>query len=84
MGATELKKKILKLINTDNINYLKAIIDFAEKKKEEHNPKIVAYTVNGDSLTQDEYINRVKEADTSITNGEYTTVEDLEEESKEW
>ncbi|TXE16858.1 hypothetical protein ES692_10895 [Psychroserpens burtonensis] len=84
MGATALKNKILQLINTDNVNHLKAIIDFAEKQKEENDSEIVAYTVNGDSLTKEEYVNRVKEADASITHGEYTTVEDLEKEVKKW
>ncbi|PQJ80306.1 hypothetical protein [Polaribacter porphyrae] len=33
MGAIELRNKIIQLINTDNVNYLKDIFEFAEKKK---------------------------------------------------
>ena len=35
MGAVELRNKIIQLLNTDNISYLKDIFEFAEKKKQE-------------------------------------------------
>jgi hypothetical protein len=33
MGAVELRNKIIKLLNTDNIDYLKDIFEFAKKSK---------------------------------------------------
>ncbi|QMU64888.1 MAG: hypothetical protein GKR88_11695 [Flavobacteriaceae bacterium] len=35
MGAIELRNKIIQLLNTDNISYLKDVFDFAEKKKQD-------------------------------------------------
>lgn len=35
MGAIEIRNKIIQLLNTDNVNYLKDIFDFAEKKKQQ-------------------------------------------------
>ncbi|WP_298509513.1 hypothetical protein [uncultured Kordia sp.] len=36
MGAIELRNKIMQLLNTDNISYLKEVFDFAEKNKLQH------------------------------------------------
>jgi len=36
MGAIELKNKIIQLLNTDNVSYLKEVFDFAEKNKLQH------------------------------------------------
>ncbi len=33
MGAVELRNKIIQLLNTDNINYLSDVFEFAEKKR---------------------------------------------------
>jgi hypothetical protein len=35
MGAIELRNKIIKLLNTDNVDYLKDIFEFAKKSKSE-------------------------------------------------
>ncbi|CAA0234384.1 conserved hypothetical protein [Tenacibaculum maritimum] len=35
MGAIELRNKIIQLLNTDNIGYLKDIFEFAEKRKQD-------------------------------------------------
>ncbi|MGB0879169.1 MAG: hypothetical protein ACPGTO_01230 [Polaribacter sp.] len=46
--------------------------------------KIVAYTVKGKPLTKKMYIKKVKEAESSVKSGNYTTVEDLEKEAENW
>jgi len=33
MGAIELRNKIIALLNTDNVSYLKEILEFAEKNQ---------------------------------------------------
>jgi hypothetical protein len=46
--------------------------------------EIVAYTVQGDPLTKEMYIEKVKKSESSVKAGNYTTVEDLEKESEYW
>jgi hypothetical protein len=45
---------------------------------------IVAYDVRGYSITKEDYIDRVHEADERISKGNFTTVEDLEKEIDNW
>ena len=50
-----------------------------------NNPSdIIAYSTQGKPLTKEQYIRQIKEADDSISAGEYTTVEDLEKEVQNW
>lgn len=84
MSAIELRNKIIDLLNTDNINYLKEVFEFAEKNKKTDENVVVAYSVEGEALTENEYIQQVKEADVAINTGNYTSVEDLAQEIKRW
>lgn len=85
MGAVELRNKIIQLLNTDNISYLKDIFEFAEKQKSNtSDDDVVAYTVQGEPLTKSMYIQKVKDAEASVKAGNYTTVEDLEKEAENW
>lgn len=85
MGSIELRNKIIQLLNTDNVSYLTDIFEFAEKKKDtSSDTDIVAYTIQGKPLTQKEYVQQIKDADVSVSAGEYITVEDLEKEVQNW
>ena len=44
--------------------------------------KIIAYTVKGEPLTKEMYIEKVKKTESSVKSGNYTTVEDLEKEAE--
>ena len=46
--------------------------------------EVVAHTANGYPVTKEEYINLVREADDRIASGKYVTLEDLEENIKNW
>jgi hypothetical protein len=46
--------------------------------------EIVAYSVQGEPLSKEMYIQKVKEADASVEAGKYTTMEDLEKEMLNW
>lgn len=85
MGAVELRNKIIQLLNTDNISYLKDIFEFAEKKKSNtSDDDIIAYTVQGQPLNRKEYVRQIKEAEDQIERGEFITVQDLEKEAQNW
>ncbi|QHI36129.1 hypothetical protein IMCC3317_14830 [Kordia antarctica] len=85
MGAIELRNKIIELLNTDNVSYLEDIFEFAEKKKQPSSKSdTIAYTVQGKPLTQEAYVKQIKDADASINAGEFISVEDLEEEIRNW
>ncbi|MEM6686669.1 MAG: hypothetical protein AAF617_12880, partial [Bacteroidota bacterium] len=69
----------------DNINYLRTVFEFAEQQKSYiSSDTIVAYTVQGEALTKSMYVNEVKEAEASAKAGNYTSVEDLEQEAENW
>jgi len=85
MGTAELKNKIIELLDTDNLRYLEDVFDFAEKQKAIiPDEDIVAYTVQGEPLTKEMYIKKVKDAEASVKAGNYTTLEDLEKEAENW
>jgi hypothetical protein len=44
----------------------------------------VAYTIKSYPVSKEKYISLVKEADERISNGKYTTSEDLDQEIKTW
>ena len=46
--------------------------------------EVVAHTISGYPVDKEEYINMVKEADERISQGKYTTIEDLEKEIESW
>ena len=46
--------------------------------------EIIAYTVQGDPLTKEMYNEKVKNAESSVKAGNFTTIEDLERESENW
>ena len=48
------------------------------------NKKIVAYTVQGEPLTKEMYVDKVQNTLKSVEKGNFTTVEDLERESENW
>lgn len=68
MGAVELRNKIIQLLNTDNISYLKDIFEFAERKKEETDP-FLALPLEVQELLQES----IKQAE----RGEVTTHEEV-------
>ena len=85
MKAIQLKNKIIQLLNTDNRDYLKTVLKFAEKEKLNTNENdIVAYTVQGEGMTKSIYVQKVKDAETSVASGNFISVDDLEKEVKNW
>ncbi|MFA7445409.1 MAG: hypothetical protein WCY89_05635 [Flavobacteriaceae bacterium] len=72
-------EKFMKFVNNDNIKLFEEFL--SEKAKTE---EIVAYTVQGQPLTKEQYSKEIRQADASIDSGQYTTVEDLEKEVKNW
>lgn len=82
MGTLELRNTIFnRLKATDDTSMLKDVLQYIEEYKKN---KVVAYTIEGEPLTKEEYANRVKEADASIDSGNYTTLNDLEKEAENW
>lgn len=67
---------------TDDVSQIEAIKAFmkALKIKFELSKEIVAYTVQGEPLTKEQYIERVQKASL----GELTSTEDLEKEMQGW
>ena len=49
----------------------------------EENP-VVGYSATGKPIEKKQFISELKEAEKQIERGEYTTIEDLEEESEQW
>lgn len=85
MGAVELRNKIIQLLNTDNVGYLKDIFEFAEKKKQSSSENdVVAFHPDGTPMTRREYKMALDAAEKQIENGDFISAEDLEKEVRNW
>ena len=83
MRTTELKTKLVEIINTSDERFLRMVNTLYQTYKE-GDSDVVAYTVQGQSLDKKEYIKQIKEAENQIERGEFIAVEDLEKESANW
>lgn len=81
MGTLELKDSVLQSINTADERLLKVVKAVIESYQED---EIVAYTVNGNPLTRDEYKIELTQAIAEINSGKFISQEDLEKESESW
>lgn len=84
MGTVELRSKLIQLINSADEKYLAAIFAFTEQKKIEEESNIVAYSVLGEPLTKEMYIEKVKDADATMDAGKFITSEELEKRIDSW
>jgi hypothetical protein len=71
----DLVQKLLTVKSEEVLNKINRILD-----KE----VIVAYTVDGKSLTQEQYNKSLREAEKEIDAGDFITQEELEKKSAEW
>lgn len=84
MRALDLKNTIFNKLNTtEDFSMLKGVLKYIEDYKK-NKDLIVAYTIDGESLTKEMYIKKVKDADASVDAGQYTTLDDLEKEMQNW
>ncbi len=84
MRALDLRNTIFNKLNTiEDFSILKGVLEYIEDLKNDKN-EIVAYTINGEPLTKEMYIKKVKDADASVEAGRYTTMDDLEKEMQNW
>ncbi len=81
MGALELKDSVLQYINSADERLLKVVKAVIESYQED---EIVAYTVNGNPLTRNQYKIELTQAIEEINNGKFISQEDLEKESESW
>ncbi len=81
MGALELKKNILEIINNADEQLLKVVKNVIDNYQDD---EVVAFSVNGNSLTRNQYKSELKNAIDEIKRGDFVTQEDLETESKTW
>lgn len=82
-------KWILQQKKNELVNWLLSLNDESKLKKiialkSVLDNEVVAHTVSGYPVDKEEYINMVKEADERISQGKYTTIEDLEKEIESW
>lgn len=71
-------EEFVKIQSEELISRLEGILKETEKTTQ--SDKIVAYTVQGKSLTKEQYIEKVLKA----SSGELTSMEDLEKEMQSW
>ena len=84
MRALDLRNTIFNKLNTiEDFSMLKGVLEYIEDLKNDKN-EIVAYTINGEPLTKEMYVKKVKDADVSVEAGRYTTMDDLEKEMQNW
>ncbi len=81
MGALELKNNILEIINNADEQLLKVVKNVIDNYQDD---EVVAFSVNGNSLTRNQYKSELKNAIDEIKRGDFVTQENLETESKTW
>lgn len=83
MSTVELRKKLHEYVNSADERVLRIMTAVFESYTNSADD-IVAYTVRDEPLTEDEYVNKVREADQSIDKGNFTDVDELEHEMEGW
>lgn len=81
MGAIELKDNLLQYIEKADERLLKVVKAVMESYWEN---EIVAYTIDGNSLSKTAYKNELNNALDEIKRGEFITQENLEKEVESW
>tara|TARA_R110002050_G_scaffold131595_3_gene253461 strand:+ start:175 stop:420 length:246 start_codon:yes stop_codon:yes gene_type:complete len=81
MKKEELREKVLSYIREADDDTLRMVNEVIENYITND---IVAYSMNGEPLCKEKYIKSIQAADASINKGEFTTVEDLENEVGNW
>ncbi len=73
-------EQFMKIVSVEKLERFEQLL----RKEIPQKKEIVAYTIQGEPLTKEEYIRLIKEADKSINSGDFITVEDLEKEVQNW
>ena len=81
MGALELRESVLESINSADERLLIAVKAAIESHQEN---EIVAYSIDGTSITKAAYKQELLNAKKEFSNGHCISQEDLENESKKW
>lgn len=72
-------EKFINKINDDRIELFESLLASQSGESE-----IVAFSVSGEPLTQEKYIEQIQEAEKDIEEGRFKTIADLENEVKNW
>lgn len=73
MGTVALRKKLINIINSSDEKFLRMVNALQKSYFEDTGDEAVAYTFNGEPLTQADIVKNNAEAVTSIENGEFKT-----------
>lgn len=78
MSAPQIKEQLYHLIEEGDARLLKMLYAVAKEYNNEN------YTLPGEPMSKEVLKKRVRAAKTRIAEGQYTTIEDLEKEIKQW
>ncbi len=82
MEVQSIKSDLHRMIdNISDVSFLNALKEILKKGEEE---PVVGYTTDGKPLTKEDYIAQIRAAQKRVKAGEYTSVDDLEQESEKW
>lgn len=85
MQAIDLRNQLMQFINTADESSLRSFFEFIKNQKNKvNNDEVVAYSSDGEPLTKEMYIQKVKEASASVDAGNFLTAEELEKEAESW
>lgn len=86
MSSKEKRIRLSKwILETDEnvLNEVEAIYN-VKSRENDSSTDIIAYTISGEPLTKEMYIQKIKEAEKRIDEGNFTTHEDLLKEMQSW
>jgi len=81
MEAVNLKERLIQYINNADERLLHVVKAVIESYKDN---EIVAYSVEGNPLTQKQYHRELMAAEEEVARGEFISQEDLEQETETW
>jgi len=81
MEAVNPKERLIQYINNADEGLLHVVKAVIESYKDN---EIVAYSVDGDPLTQKQYHRELMAAEEEVAQGEFISQEDLEHETETW
>ena len=82
MATLDFRQSVLEYVKRADNRFLRLVKVMADNYHEKDD--IVAYTVDGKSLTLEQYNQELLDAEAEIERGETISLEDLEKEARDW
>ncbi|MEM9261098.1 MAG: hypothetical protein AAGA62_15755 [Bacteroidota bacterium] len=84
MSTIDMRTESQQILERIDERFLAAVYALLRTYDEPSQEPIVGYEIDGTPVTASRFLQQADEAMAAVDRGEYTTIEELEEESKKW